>query len=681
MRHRLRMACLAGAILAGIVLSPYLALAVGPRLSFETAYQNVNGGAWYRDANNESATLAWGESYVMMALAAMFRATGNPMYLQRLAWHADGVLAQRDDARGVSDYRGVSGACWRNTSYQSGGEPYCYVVHTGMICYPMVDFARLVAASGLADAPSLDGSTLGAKAQAYVLACAESVAYHDDQYRSNGTYVFRPDATFLSYPGREVPLNQANAMGRLLLALYDVTGSQDYLQKAASLASRFHAQTTLLSDGSLVWNYWGGTYSPPGEDISHAALNVGFALEAAAHNLAFDDADMAALAATFLNRIYVDEATFSDHMGGGSSQNGSSYRAQVGRWLVVSPWRSSVYAAIRQVYEDDYPPSGIGSGSLLLAWALLAEYEPAGCTHFFYYVDWEDLGSYRRATAYGANILTEPPNLGEPCLMKLSVHTPRPATVSQWDGNSYHTLLSWVASSGFATRYLAYEPSWPFVYWNNGVLFEFEDQFVPGQGIEVEEAPSVQPPQITSQPDRTVPAGQTYTYEPTATGDGPFWWSLLEGPHTASLDPLTGRLTYPAETPGQVRFRIEVANDYAADSQAFELTVLGGQDAGPEPERDGGTSDAAWDGGQDSQPAEDDGATADAPSGDASTGVDAGSPDAGPEGDTGPARPDGGDSSARSAQGCGCRKAPASAGLPLLVLLLPLLARRRRLRE
>src|SRR5687768_8371640 len=84
--------------------------AVTARWAYEEAYDNVAAGAWYRDLDNEGASLAWGESYVMMSLAAMFRATGDPAYLDRLAWHADGVLAQRDDARGVADYRGVSGA-------------------------------------------------------------------------------------------------------------------------------------------------------------------------------------------------------------------------------------------------------------------------------------------------------------------------------------------------------------------------------------------------------------------------------------------------------------------------------------------------------------------------------------------------------------------------------------------
>src|SRR5688500_18936657 len=88
---------------------------VTARLNYETAYGD---GEWYRDRHNEESYLAWGESYVMLSLVAMFERTGDRLYLDRLAYHADGVLAQRDDARGVADYAGVSGACWRDTTYQ-----------------------------------------------------------------------------------------------------------------------------------------------------------------------------------------------------------------------------------------------------------------------------------------------------------------------------------------------------------------------------------------------------------------------------------------------------------------------------------------------------------------------------------------------------------------------------------
>ncbi len=318
-----------------LLLLVFNASAVTARWSFVEAYDNVDGGDWYIGYDNTSATLAWGESYVMMGLASMFRATGGPDWLDELARHADAALAMRDDERGVVDYRGVSAACWQNTHYQDGGEAYCYVVHSGMLGYPIAEYARLVAEADLRDEVAYDGTTFGDKADRYVTAAAEVVAAHDDQWNIAGYYVFRPDASFLGYPGVDLPLNQSNAMGRLLLVLHDLTGESSYLDKATALAQRFDAQIT-TRDGAHLWNYWGGSYSSNGEDVSHAAINVDFAAMCAERGVVFGEADMDAFATTFMDNVYVDDRTFSVYVGGGET-NHASYRPQVGRWLRLTP--------------------------------------------------------------------------------------------------------------------------------------------------------------------------------------------------------------------------------------------------------------------------------------------------------------------------------------------------------
>lgn len=223
---------------------------------FYEAYHSFKDGDWYMGTDNSEAILAWGDSYVMSGLAAMFRATGDPYWLERLARHADAALALRDDVREVTDYRGVSTACWQNTHYQSADQPYCYVVHSGMIGHPIAEFARLVREAGLEDEVAYDGVTLGKKASAYEQAAREVVAAHDDQWNDAGYYVFRSDASFMPYAGVDLPLNQSNAMGRLLLVLHDLTGDEEYLRKAKALGARFKAQIS-----EYLWNYWGGYLS------------------------------------------------------------------------------------------------------------------------------------------------------------------------------------------------------------------------------------------------------------------------------------------------------------------------------------------------------------------------------------------------------------------------------------
>jgi len=547
------------------------------RWAFEDAYDNVEGGDWYRTSDNESATLAWGESYVMMSLAAMFRATGDPEYLRRLAWHGDGVLAMRDDQRGVTDYRGVSGACWRNLHYQPNDEPYCYVVHSGMLTYPLAEFARLVMANGLEDELAEDGLPFGDKAAIYVAAAEATLAHHDDQWNPAGYYAFRSDATFLPYPGVDLPLNQSNAMGRALLVLYDLTGDAEYLDKATALAQRFDAQISVGPDGEYRWNYWGGAFSGDGEDISHAAINVDFAALCAERGVVFDAADLEGFTRTFMGPVYVDDRTLSDYVGGGAT-NGSSYRPQAGRWMRLTPTSTAVYTAVRDIYDLDYPAEGIGSGSTLASWSLLAEFEPVHCEHFFYYVDWDDpdpanTGDWRESTAYGANILTAPPDLTVGCAIPLEVDVPRTTDVEQWDGTEYHTTAVWQPTGGALARHVPYEPRWDYLYWNDGVLFQLADAFVEGDGIGVRESTGFALPEITSAPPQQAQVAQTFVYAAEGVGDSPWWWSLVQFPAGARIDPATGELLWTPDRLGQAVFVIELRNDRGADEQSFVVTV------------------------------------------------------------------------------------------------------------
>lgn len=550
---------------------------VSARWEYEDAYDNVAGGDWYRDSDNETATLAWGESYVMMSLAAMYRATGDPEYLVRLAWHADAVLAMRDDQRGVADYRGVSGACWRNLHYQPNDEPYCYAVHSGMVGYPIADLAALVLRDGLHGVPTLDGLTLGDKAASYVVAMEETVAYHEDQWNAAGYYVFRSDATFLGYPGVDLPLNQSNALGRLLLVLHDVTGDAAHLDKATALAQRFMAQISIGSDGEYGWNYWGGTFSGYGEDISHAAINVDFAALCAARGVVFDDAALEGFAQTFLGPVYVDDRTVSNYVGGGAT-NDPSYHPQIGRWLRLTPAMSAVYTGVRDIYDLDYPGDGVASASVLYSWGLLAEFELVHCEHFFYYVDWEDpephaSGDWRESTAYGANILTAPPDLATGCAIPLHVDVPRTADVEQWDGGEYHTTAAWQATGGELLRHVPYEPRWDYLYWSDGVLFQFADDFVAGDGVRVLESEGFELPAITSSPVTDAQVGVEYVYAAQGTGDAPWWWSLGQFPAGAQLDPASGELRWTPTQAGWAAFTVQLQNDRGAAEQGFTVHV------------------------------------------------------------------------------------------------------------
>ncbi|HET6585311.1 MAG TPA: Ig domain-containing protein [Nannocystaceae bacterium] len=633
-----------------------LVLAVSARWAYEDAYLGLEDGAWYEGQDNEEALLAWGESYVMSSLAAMYRVTNHPMYLDRLAEHVDALLLQRDDARGVADYRGVSGACWRNISYQPP-TPYCYAVHTGMLVTPMLEFVVAVETSPWAEQPSYDGETFAAKAERYLVAAQESVAFHEFEWDPDGHYTF-PNVPNLPAAGAVQPLNQSNALGRAHILLAALTDDADQLAKATALATRFRAQITTGSDGAFLWNYAGGTYASTGEDISHAAINVDFAVMAAQHGIVFDDDDVLAFVRTFTSRVYVNDATFADHVGGGST-NDSSYRAQIGRWASLAPWSPTVYAAVRDAYDRDYPAAGIGSGSLLLGWGLLAEHEPKLCAPFFYVADWDDQGDVREATAFGANILTVPHALDTSCLVPVDHDAPRATEVGQWDGAAYHRVASWAASTGFGIKHVPYDPTWPFVYTDDGVLFQFEDSFVAGDGIAVHEAVELVPPTIDSSPPTAAPLDVAFDYVPTASGDEPRWWSLMDGPVLARIDPATGAIAWTPTEPGTYAFVVRLDNRVGTVEQSFEVEVGGNGGV------DSSSSASATDGAGDSTSADPDDDEGGDPSGSEGGGSSDASDSSGARGDD---------------AGCGCRSSPPRGAILVLLVLAGTLRRRQGLR-
>jgi hypothetical protein len=352
---------------------------------FDVLDMALNGGEGYKGYNNETATLAWGESYIMMAYDAMYGATGDPYYLKKLADHADGVLQQRDDVRGVSDYRGVSAACWRDLHYQDDNSPYCYVVHSGMIIYPMLQLVlRVDADPTLETVPTFDGGNLLEKANEYRARSMETVAAHDWQWHEGpfadeGYYLFPTDAP-PGVPSGNLPSNQQNALARAMVALYQTTGDPLYADRVERMA-RLFLRATELNGNAYVWDYWnllGDTgFDGPGEDISHAAINVDFAAVATAAGLYFDAADMAHFVATFTDNVAAGDGEVHDRVDG--SGNSGSYEIQSGRWLGLSAWdrNREIYFTTQGVFEELFDWSSAGGGSGLLGVANLALWEGA----------------------------------------------------------------------------------------------------------------------------------------------------------------------------------------------------------------------------------------------------------------------------------------------------------------
>lgn len=317
---------------------------------FDRADRSISGGKGYSEHTNENGDLAWAESYILLAYMEMYRATGDRDYLRRLVEHFDRVLRNRDDVRGMVDaFAGRSLAGWGSTKY-SRGQWHAWIVHTGMITMAPAEFVRLVNRDRW-----LQGE-FGTKAQEYRERIEESL--RDTQmYWNDGPM---RDEGYFSSPvmGRVLPLNQQNALGSVLVEMWRATGNARYRERASRLARFFRNRLRTHDPRLYDWSYWPKlTEDDRGsEDISHASLNVDFAVRCTVEGLVFDRRDAERFANTWLLKVKRSDGTWAGEVSG--REDGSDYMPGAGgMWLCLCRAVSRVTAQllvkdIERAYAD-----------------------------------------------------------------------------------------------------------------------------------------------------------------------------------------------------------------------------------------------------------------------------------------------------------------------------------------
>lgn len=293
--------------------------------AFDSAYRSGNG----REVpDNSKGRLAWLESYLLQAYMEMYRATGDRRYLRSLCSRFDAMLQLRDDRLGrFDDYTSTALAGWGSSSYNRGGARWhVFIVHTGMITLGPAEFARTVAGNRALQ------EEFGTSASAYRNAIDECIRDAERYWRpgpcSDEGYYVDPAFGLL-------PLNQSNALGCVLLELSSLDENTTYAERAGRLA-RFFRNRLRLIDDRYEWAYWpreadDGTGA---EDISHAAINVLFAVRCAQEGIVFNSEDVWRFTRTWLDGVRRSDGTW----GGTVRGTGDSARympASAGRWLVL----------------------------------------------------------------------------------------------------------------------------------------------------------------------------------------------------------------------------------------------------------------------------------------------------------------------------------------------------------
>jgi len=290
----------------------------------------------------------------MVALNEMTRATGDSKYLAANLRCIRAALAARDDRTGTKLFDGRVAPAWSSDGYRKGGQAL-FMVHTGMIVYPMLDAADL--ARRMPGVPD----DVRRELQAIVPPALESLACHDESWRDGpgdgeGHYVMLREEE--SSEGKPQPGNRLAAMGRALYAAYRVTKDEKFLQRTRALARYVKRRLPVAENGAYVWPYWlpidpVATAVPGGaapEDTSHGSLTMAFPALLAADGEVFTPDDMARFGKTVQHGIArLGNGVLLGDVGGlpSSSPDGLGHPAN---WLQLAPYAPHVRDAIVPFY-------------------------------------------------------------------------------------------------------------------------------------------------------------------------------------------------------------------------------------------------------------------------------------------------------------------------------------------
>lgn len=233
---------------------------------------------------NDAGGIGWGVADKAITLNAMYAATQDPKYLEVNRRILLGVADSTDGEKGIKLWSGETSPTWSSTKYAPDRGRAVFAVHTGMVAYPMYEFAGFVRAGDELQAK------WGGDASKLITSANAAIAYHDRQWREGpaadeGHYVFMDQE--VAHEGKPLPGNRLAAMGRALWASWKATGNEAHRDKARKIARYMKHRLTPAPQGAYTWEYWlpeervtepAPMGSLTGEDLSHGGLTMSFLL-------------------------------------------------------------------------------------------------------------------------------------------------------------------------------------------------------------------------------------------------------------------------------------------------------------------------------------------------------------------------------------------------------------------
>lgn len=345
---------------------------------FDLIDSEFRRGDGYSKLSNENGSLAWGQSYLFESYLDMYETTKNKKYLEKFVIQADIVIGNTDKNRNLEDYRGRAVVGWGATKYSPTNLRVIYLVHTGMITYPLVKFALMVKNDSNLD-------KFRDQANAYVQLTEEALSVFDEDWMFNentgvGYYQFRvreqPVGTVFSEKAEEIfmplPFNQQLAAARASLYLCQIQGNEsNFCTKATALAKHFRNRVRQDSKGFYVWDYWYGEaldiFARTREDVSHGGIDVDLAILAYRNSTVFEETDIDKFKNTY-DQISKN-GEFSRLVDGTGAATSPTF---ISLWMELSPYDCKPWQDFNSLLkQDNLPEQG---ATVMLGIAKLAKY-------------------------------------------------------------------------------------------------------------------------------------------------------------------------------------------------------------------------------------------------------------------------------------------------------------------
>lgn len=254
-------------------------------------YYNSQYGEPFSLANDYAGRISWNESYRLSGMLELYHKTENREIREEISKTCKNLFDVTNEKLGVEGEE-VCPSLWATKKYSVDKRtPRTDLVDTSCILYPLLVGAN----RDIFDKRDSDK----------IIALAEkSYQYFDDCY-DNGHYKIERGSNF-AFDGVDVPWNQQNMFGLVLIELYKATGDNKYYERCKELMSEFKSEWIYLED-RVIWNYWPNMFYEGWDASDEISINTP-SMEAIEGNKA-EDSSHSGINAKFVKEYF---ETFDD---------------------------------------------------------------------------------------------------------------------------------------------------------------------------------------------------------------------------------------------------------------------------------------------------------------------------------------------------------------------------------